>query len=115
MGEFVEFLMIHPALVERPDRVLMVAGAFAVVGVLALVARTRRLPIASRSWPCFAVAVLWVLYALWEAHLTGKGFNIRVDLLLLHPFLSLLSISALVSVLWRSRVRTPATSAEAVP
>lgn len=114
MGELVAFLMIHPSLVERPDRVLIVAGAFAAVGVLAFVSRTRRLPIASRSWPCFAVAGLWVLYALWEADLKGKGFNIRVDLLLLHPFLTLLSISALVSVLWRPRVRTLATSAEAV-
>ncbi|BEL06470.1 hypothetical protein Q0Z83_046610 [Actinoplanes sichuanensis] len=103
MGDLVEFLMIHPSLVERPDLVFLVAGAFAAVGILALVSRRRHRPILSRSWPCFVVAALWVLYALWEAELTGKGYDMRVDLILIHPFITLVSVAALVSVLWRPR------------
>jgi hypothetical protein len=96
-------LLIHPSLAERPDLVLVVAGVFVAVGALALLGRIRRTPIQLRPWPCFAVAVPWVLYALWEAEMQGKGYDMRVDLLLLHPFITIASALALVSTVWRPR------------
>lgn len=96
-------MLFHPYLVERPEFALMVAGGFAAVAALTFLDRRRRTPITSRSWPCLAVAVAWALYAGWEAALQGKGDNIRVDLLLIHPLLTLLSALALVSVLRRAR------------
>lgn len=93
-------LLLHPSLAGRPGLVFMLAGGFAAVAVLALLGRRLRRPMRLRSWPCFAVALLWALYALWEAQLQGKGYDIRVDLLLIHPVLTLLSIPAVVSVAW---------------
>jgi hypothetical protein len=93
-------LLFHPSLVARPDLVLGVAGCFAAVAVLALLTRLHRSPVRLRAWPCFAAAALWVLLAWWEAGLVGKGYNIRVDLILLHPLLTLLSAMALIAVAW---------------
>jgi hypothetical protein len=93
-------VLTHPSLAERPDLVLAVAGGFALVGALALVARRRGARILSRPWPGFAAAVLWALYALWEAEMRGKGFDMRVDLLLIHPFLTIASVLALASAAW---------------
>jgi hypothetical protein len=105
------YLMFHPSLVERPDLIFMLAGGFAAVAALALLGRIRRTPIALRSWPCFAAALLWALYAIWEAALQGKGYNIRVDLLLIHPLLTLVSLLAVVSVAWPPSCR-PASRAD---
>ncbi|MEU4425673.1 hypothetical protein AB0F81_34050 [Actinoplanes sp. NPDC024001] len=97
MQNLFSYLLLHPSLVERPERVLMIAVGFAAAGLIVLLGRRRfRL----RSWPCFAVAVLWALSAWWEAELRGKGYNIRVDLILLHPALTVLSLLAVAGVAW---------------
>ncbi|MFG3684168.1 hypothetical protein ACGF5H_29130 [Micromonospora chalcea] len=87
-------LIFHPSLVERPGRILLIAAALAVPGLLALLARLlgeRQM----RVWPCLVLSCLWALYALYEAAMQGKGYNIRVELLLIHPALTLLSVLAL--------------------
>ncbi|RSM73174.1 hypothetical protein DMB66_03875 [Actinoplanes sp. ATCC 53533] len=99
------YLLFHPSLAERPDLAFTLAGGFAAVGVLALLGRILRMPVRLRSWPCFAAALLWSLYALWEAELQGKGYNIRADLLLIHPFLTIMSILAVAVVAWPLRRR----------
>ena len=93
-------VLIHPSLAERPGLVLVVAGGFAAVAVLAVLGRALRSSVRLPWWPCLGVALLWALYAWWEAELQGKGYDIRVDLLVLHPALTLLSVLALVSVAW---------------
>jgi len=96
--------------VWRPERAALVAlmfGAVAlpwcrgVVGHLAeFVAEwmNRRF----RGWPCVAATVVWACYALYEAYAKAKGWNIRVDLLLIDPMLGIVSAAALVlSYRWR--------------
>ncbi|MEU7906291.1 hypothetical protein [Actinoplanes sp. NPDC049118] len=82
-------------LVERPGRILLIAAVLAIPGLLVFAARLvgagRRL----RIWPCLVVSCLWALYAPYEASLQGKGFNIRADLVLIHPGLTLCSVLAL--------------------
>jgi hypothetical protein len=112
--DLLESLLFHPSLAERPDLAFMLAGGFAAVAALALLGRILRTPIRLRSWPGFAAALLWALYAWWEAELQGKGYNIRVDLLFIHPFLTLMSMLAVAGVAWPLRRRAGRADGDAV-
>src|SRR6266542_5415109 len=79
--------------VWRPDRIGAVAGAFLILA-LATAVLGRSNP-RFRSWPLFAAAALWALYAPYESWAHRKGWNIRVDLLLFYPILLAVSIAAL--------------------
>ncbi|MDI6099536.1 hypothetical protein QLQ12_13110 [Actinoplanes sp. NEAU-A12] len=105
MRSWLGYLLLHPSLAERPDLIFGLAGGFTAVAALILLGRTLETSIRPRWWPCAAVAPLWALYALWEASLQGKGYNIRVDLLLIHPVLTLLSVLAVIGVAWPSARR----------
>jgi hypothetical protein len=84
--------------VENPKGVVLVAGAFLLAfGVVTLMERYYR---KLRSWPLLGAAVLWGLYALWEWYCQGKGWNIRIDLLLIYPGLFLASLGACL-LIWR--------------
>ena len=86
--------------VWHPGRIAIVAGAFLLMFVaFAVLGRfNRRL----RSWPFFAAAMLWTLYAFWEWFALEKKWNIRVDLFLIYPVLSGASIAALaLSFRWK--------------
>jgi hypothetical protein len=86
--------------VWEPGRVAVVAGAFLLtfIACAALERSNRRF----RSWPLFATAALWGLYALWEWLAFEKRWNIRVDLLLIYPLLFGASVTALVlSYRWK--------------
>ena len=88
--------------VWRPDRIALVAGAFLILAVAAAV--LGRFNHRFRSWPLFAAAALWALYAPYEGLARKKGWNIRVDLLLFYPVLLAVSIAALVgSYRWKRR------------
>ncbi|MET8833564.1 hypothetical protein ABZV78_06580 [Micromonospora sp. NPDC004540] len=90
-------LLIHPSLVERPGRILLLAAVLAIPGLLVFVARRLGAVRQLRVWPCLVMSCLWAVYALYEATLQGKGYNIRVELLLIHPALTLLSVLALIA------------------
>jgi hypothetical protein len=96
--------------VWRPERAALVAvlfGAAAFPWCRAAVAKladfvaqwmSRRF----RGWPCIVAAVAWAVYAIYEAYAKAKGWNIRVDLLLIDPMLGIVSAAALVlSYRWR--------------
>ena len=80
--------------VWRPDRIAAVAGAFLILAVAA--AALGRFNPRIRSWPLFAAAALWALYAPYVSWAHRKGWNIRVDLLLFYPILLAASIAALM-------------------
>ncbi|GAA1647308.1 hypothetical protein [Actinoplanes couchii] len=105
----VDYLIIHPGLLERPDRMLMLAAGFAVTGIVLFFLRQIPPLARLRAWPCFVMAVVWVLFAKMEAGLVGQGYNIRLDMIIFHPVLTLLSVLALVGAVWpasrASRVR----------
>ncbi len=86
--------------VWQPGRVAIVAGIFlALFVIFAVLSRSNH---RFRSWPFFAVAALWGLYALWEWFAFEKRWNIRVDLLLIYPVLLAASIAAFVlSFRWK--------------
>jgi len=96
--DLIFFLIFHPSLAERPGRILLVAAMFAIPAPLAFAARLRGAGRRRYVWPCLVMSCLWALYALYEAGMQGKGYNIRVDLVLIHPFLTLLSVLALIAI-----------------
>lgn len=86
--------------VWHPGRVAVVAGAFLLAFIACAV--LERINRRFRSWPLFAAAALWGLYALWEWLALEKRWNIRVDLFLIYPLLLVASITALVlSYRWK--------------
>lgn len=86
--------------VENPGRVAVVAGIFLMVFIaFTLLGRTDR---RFRGWPFLAASSLWSLYAFWEWLCQGKGWNIRIDLLLIYPTLLAITIAAcLLSYRWK--------------
>ena len=76
--------------VERPERAFIVALAFGLCFLAAALSR------AKPAWPLAVPAAAWLLYGAWEVHLRGKGYNIRVDLLLIYPVLGGITIAGLV-------------------
>lgn len=91
---------INLEFVENPGAVAVVAGAFSMAFVFfTLLGRMYR---RFRGRPFLAAAALWVLYAFWEWFCQGKGWNIRIDLLLIYPTLLAASIAAcLLSYRWK--------------
>ena len=86
--------------VWEPGRVAIVAGAFFLTFIACAI--LKRSNPRFRSWPILAAAALWGLYALWEWLAFEKRWNIRVDLLLIYPFLLVASITALIlSYRWK--------------
>jgi hypothetical protein len=86
--------------VWEPGRVAIVAGAFFFTFIACAI--LERSNPRFRSWPILAAAALWGLYALWEWLAFEKRWNIRVDLLLIYPFLLVASITALIlSYRWK--------------
>ena len=84
------------ALVEHPWLALLPALVFAL-----LAHRTRR----RTAW---AAAAAWLLYAAYELGMKRRILcsgecNIRIDLLVIHPALVLLSLAAIVAVARRRR------------
>jgi hypothetical protein len=83
-------------LVERPDRILPFAAVFAILGLFVFVGWLFGARPWLRVWPSLAMSCVWALYAQYEASMQGGGYNIRVDLLLIHPLLILLSVLAFI-------------------
>ena len=88
--------MFVPVFVELPLLALLPAAIFALLAIW----RRRRLP--------WVAAGLWGVYALYELGmryriLCSGECNIRVDLLIVHPALIVLSLAALVAALRQRR------------
>ena len=74
------FAPIQP-LIWHPERIAAVAG---VLFILYLVLRSLR---RFRALPMLISAGVWAVYAPWEWYCKVKGYDIRVDLLLICPAL----------------------------
>lgn len=94
----IELLPVLPLLVTVPLLALGPAALFA------LLARWRRRRLAGGA------AIAWLLYAGYEVAMQQRLLcsgecNIRIDLLLLHPLLGVLSLAALLATAWPGRSR----------
>jgi len=78
------FLPIQP-FVQHPERIAIVSGIFCLwfLGVYL----PNRKHMQFQYWLLLACAVAWGLFAMWEVHCNVMRYDIRVDLLLIHPVL----------------------------
>ena len=92
------FLLMQP-FVWHPGRIAIVAGIFFLTFVFLLLVRLyfRKL----NPWPLLIPTVAWSLFAVWEMHCMAKGYNIRVDLLLVSPILLLGTLGGIIGVFVR--------------
>ncbi len=89
---------------ERPERAFIVALALGLCFLAAALSR------AKPAWPLALPAAAWLVYGAWEQHLRGKGYNIRVDLLLIYPVLGAITLAGLVLhpiLNHRTRIKRP--------
>jgi hypothetical protein len=88
--------------------ILLPAGALAIAAVFLV------LYLRSKSATCLVTAAIWALYFIYESLMQARILctgecNIRVDLLLIYPFLLILSLLAIVLFLFRRNRASPAT------
>lgn len=105
---FMELLFWPMAYFIHPTRAFWVAGFFLALlmgsGVRGMLDANRAKRI--RLWPLMLPLGTWTLYGVWERSLVGKGYNIRVDLLMIYPVLVVSTVVGLV--LWIRNFRKPA-------
>jgi hypothetical protein len=80
--------------VLHPGRIAMVA-ALLLLAYLALHWTGR-----FRAWPMAVAAIVWGLWAPWEWYANAMKWDIRVDLLLVCPFLVVVTAWAVVASFW---------------
>ena len=83
-----------PFVIGRPDIAWWISGAFLVCFAFSRFLRLR-IAVVTRDWPLLVASASWSAYGSWERKVTAEGANIRVDLLLLHPILSVLTVGSL--------------------
>ena len=90
------FLPIQP-FVWHPERIAIVSGVFFLcfLGVYLL----HRKHIQSQHWLLLLCAIVWGLFAIWEAHCKTMKYDIRVDLLLIYPVLMCLSVFSIINII----------------
>ena len=89
------FLPIQP-FVWHPERIAIVSGVFFLyfLGMYLL----NRKHIQYQHWLLLACAVIWGLFALWEAHCLTMKYDIRVDLLFIYPVLVGFSAFSIINI-----------------
>jgi hypothetical protein len=89
--------MLSRWLVQQPAHILLVAAAHLALWALCRATVLRTVPWANRLW---VPAVLWLAYAAWEWLVLTQTpeADIRVDLLLIWPLITLVTLWAL----WRA-------------
>jgi hypothetical protein len=80
----------------KPQMALAISGVFFIGGLIIILLRLNNRKLSSvRIWPILIPAITWALYSIWEWFCTVKRHNIRVDLILIYPFLIGFSIFGL--------------------
>ena len=87
------FLPIQP-FVWHPERIAIVSGVF-FLGFLGVYLLNRK-HIQFQHWLLLICAIIWGLFAMWEAHCEIMKYDIRVDLLLIYPVLMSLSAFSII-------------------
>lgn len=75
------------------DLVFLVSGIFLLEYTIVLLLR-RKLKYVL-SWPLLAVAIGWLLAAVWELYCQGQGYSIRLDVFFIYPILIIASLLGL--------------------
>lgn len=96
------FLPIQP-FVWHPERIAIVSSVF-FLGFIAMYLLNRK-HIQFQHWLLLVCAIIWGLFAIWEAHCKTMGYNIRVDLLLIHPALISFSVFGIIINIIRPPLR----------
>ena len=96
-------------LVQQPAHILLVAAVILALWVICAATILRKVPKANILW---IPAALWLAYAGWEAWVLAKTpeADIRVDLLLIWPVISIVTVWALLRAArgwWASRQKAP--------
>lgn len=89
-------LNIFITFADKPERMMLVSFLVLIVyafffGIFYFKNRKVR-----RLWPMLAVACLWFCWGLWENYCQSIGANIRVDIMLLLPFVFGLTIGLIL-------------------
>ena len=89
------FEVIKP-LVFHPERIAIIAAILVGAAVYVWLLR-RRIP-----WLTLTAGIAWFAYALWEAYCKAQDYNIRVDLFLIYPVLTPLTLAGIVEASMRA-------------
>jgi len=84
---------MHP-FIMHPERIALVAILLLVVSICFSTAQRR-------AWPTIIAGAGWAVFAMWEWYCKSRGYNIRIDLLVIAPVLYALTAWGLLSMFWR--------------
>jgi len=80
--------------VGHPLRIIFVVFCFLTAAIYFYLQKQKGNKV--RVWPTISTAIIWLLYTLYEWDVSNSGANIRIDLLLIYPFLITISILAMI-------------------
>jgi len=98
------FSPIQP-FVWHSERIMIVSCAF-FLGFLGMYLFNRKC-LLFQHWLLLVCAVIWGLFAVWEAHCKTMEYNIRVDLLLIYPVLASITIFSVIINIVRPLLHFP--------
>ena len=96
------FLPIQP-FVWHPERIVIVSGVF-FLGFIGICLLNRK-HVQFQHWLLLVCAIIWGVFAIWEANCKAMEYNIRVDLLLIYPVLMSFSVFSIVINIIRPSLR----------